>query len=119
VAYDARTWPGRPKATTIAGDSVFSRIQDAIAGAKTVKLSGAEDRETAALERTMAGAYASYAHRGRIETRYRFAQAFLTNLGHTLVLGYGGWKVVSHQLTPAMSSCSWPTSIPCSSRWTH
>jgi ATP-binding cassette subfamily B protein len=81
-------------------DDVFSRIQDTIAGVKTVKLSGAEEREAARLGRAMSQAYATFQERAHIENRHRFAQAFLTHLGHALVLAYGGWKVVSHQLTP-------------------
>jgi ABC-type multidrug transport system fused ATPase/permease subunit len=81
-------------------EEVSARIQDAVAAVKTVKLSGAEEREVARLRGASNVAYASYLERNKIANRYLFWQAFLSQLGKALVLGYGGWKVLQRQLTP-------------------
>src|SRR6202007_2505838 len=74
--------------------------QDALAAVKTVKLSGAEPRETGRLKSEVNHAYDEYLNRDRVGSRYRMVQRILTQLGQALVLGYGGWLVLAHQLTP-------------------
>jgi ATP-binding cassette subfamily B protein len=81
-------------------EGVSSRIQDALGAIKTVKLSGAEARETERLRSESNRAYAIYVERQRLANRYAFWQAGLSNLSRALVLGYGGWLVLEHQLTP-------------------
>lgn len=81
-------------------DQVSVRIQDPLAGVKTVKLSAAETRESDRLEEALRSAYANHVARNSRENRYLFAQTVITNLSRTLVLAYGGWKVMEHQLTP-------------------
>jgi ABC-type multidrug transport system fused ATPase/permease subunit len=81
-------------------ESVSSRIQDALGAIKTVKLSGAEAREASRLRSESNNAYATYVERQRLANRYSFWQGSLSNLSRALVLGYGGWLVLKHQLTP-------------------
>ena len=81
-------------------EAVSSRLQDAVAGVKTVKLSGAEQREAERLKATLGAAYAAYLDRNRTENRFVLAQTIVVQLGNALVLGYGGWQVYSRQLTP-------------------
>ena len=81
-------------------EAVSTRIQDALSGVKTVKLSGAEEREARRLRQALGAAYAGYLRRNRTENRYLLAQGVVVSLGNALVLGYGGWKVLAHQLTP-------------------
>ena len=81
-------------------DQVSVRIQDSIAGIKTVKLSGAEGREVGRLRLALQTAYVQYVARNSTENRYLSVQGLLINLGRALVLGYGGWRVLEHQLTP-------------------
>lgn len=81
-------------------EGVSSRIQDALGAIKTVKLSGAETREAERLRMESDRAYAIYVERQRLANRYAFWQSGLSNLSRALVLGYGGWLVLEHQLTP-------------------
>ena len=81
-------------------EDVSARIQDALASVKTVKLSGAEPRETSRLKAEAEQAYNDYIDRTRVGNRYRMVQRTLTQFGQALVLGYGGWLVLAHQLTP-------------------
>jgi len=81
-------------------ETVSSRLQDALSGVKTVKLSGAEEREARRLRMSLGAAYKAYLDRNRVENRFLLAQTIVVQLGNALVLGYGGWKVLSHQLTP-------------------
>jgi ABC-type multidrug transport system fused ATPase/permease subunit len=81
-------------------ENVSARIQDALASVKTVKLSGAEPRETRRLKSEVDDAYREYLNRDRVGVRYRMAQKTLTQLGRALVLGYGGWLVLARRLTP-------------------
>jgi len=81
-------------------EDVSARIQDALAAVKTVKLSGSEPRETSRLKSTAEHAYDDYLERTKVGNRYRIVQRTLTQFGQALVLGYGGWLVLAHQLTP-------------------
>src|SRR5439155_1925810 len=67
---------------------------------KTVKLSGAEAREEERLRRESLSAYDVYLDRIRTAQRYYVSQSALSNLSKSLVLGYGGWLVLRHRLTP-------------------
>ena len=81
-------------------EKVSARIQDALSGIKTLKLSGAEEREVERLKATSDKAYSTYLARVSIENRYLFWQSLLVNIGQALILGIGGWKVWAHRLTP-------------------
>lgn len=79
---------------------VTARMQDAVAGIKTVKLSGAEQREVDALRAAADTAYTSYMKRSYLVNKYLFWETALTYLVNALVLGYGGYLALQHQLTP-------------------
>jgi ABC-type multidrug transport system fused ATPase/permease subunit len=81
-------------------EGISTRIQDALSGIKTVKLSGAEDREVKNLELASAEAYADYIHRARLANKYEFWETALTHLSTALVLGYGGYLTLESKLTP-------------------
>jgi ATP-binding cassette, subfamily B, bacterial len=81
-------------------EGVSTKIQDALSGIKTVKLSGAEDRELKNLEAASADAYADYIHRSRLANKYEFWETVLTHLSTALVLGYGGYLTLESKLTP-------------------
>jgi ATP-binding cassette, subfamily B, bacterial len=81
-------------------EDISSQIADAIGAVRTVKLSGAEGREEQKLQEKSIGAYEVYLRRIRTSQRYYLSQTALSNLSKTLVLGYGGWLVLRHMLTP-------------------
>ncbi|MDP9041546.1 MAG: ABC transporter ATP-binding protein/permease, partial [Bacteroidota bacterium] len=81
-------------------EGVSARIQDALSGIKTVKLSGAEDSELEKLQSASAEAYADYIHRARLANKYEFWETALTHLSTALVLGYGGYLALELKLTP-------------------
>lgn len=79
---------------------VTARMQDAVAGIKTVKLSGAEAREVGMLHRSADKAYANYIRRSLLVNKYSFWETALTYLVSALVLAYGGYLTLEHRLTP-------------------
>ena len=81
-------------------EEVAARMQDALAGVKTVKLSGAEQREVARFTQISDAAYRDYVNRSRLANQYVFWENILTRLSTALVLGYGGYLTLKHQLTP-------------------
>jgi ABC-type multidrug transport system fused ATPase/permease subunit len=81
-------------------ENISAHIADAIGAVKTVKLSGAEAREEARLRRDSTRAYNVYLDRIRVAQRYSLSLVALNNLSKSLVLGYGGWLVLRHRLTP-------------------
>lgn len=81
-------------------EDVSAHIQDALNGIKTVKLSGAEQREADNLKRVSDGAYQDYIARNRRSNKYVFFEGMLTHLSSALVLGYGGYLTLQHRLTP-------------------
>ena len=81
-------------------ENISSRILDALSSIKTVKLSGAEPREQERLKNESEHAYVTYLERVRAAQRYYFSQSVLSNLSKSMVLGYGGWLVLRHALTP-------------------
>jgi ABC-type multidrug transport system fused ATPase/permease subunit len=81
-------------------ENISAHIADAIGAVKTVKLSGAEAREEAKLRAESTEAYDVYVNRLGTAYRYYISQSVLSNLSKSLVLGYGGWLVLRHQLTP-------------------
>jgi len=81
-------------------EDISAHIADAIGAVKTVKLSGAEAREEEKLRRKSLAAYEVYLRRIRTSQRYYLSQIAISNLSKSLVLGYGGWLVLRHMLTP-------------------
>lgn len=81
-------------------ENISARITGAIANVKTVKLSGAEAREEQRLGDESTHAYGVYTERIRTAHGYYIWQSVLSNLSKSMVLGYGGWLVLQHQLTP-------------------
>jgi len=81
-------------------EEVSSRIQDGLTGIKTVKLSGAEDRESAGLRAVADKAYQDYIQRTRLSNKYVFWETMLSHLSTALVLGYGGYLTLENRLTP-------------------
>ena len=81
-------------------EEVAARMQDALAGIKTVKLSGAEQREVARFSQISDAAYRDYVDRSKLANQYVFWENMLTRLSTALVLGYGGYLTLKHQLTP-------------------
>jgi ABC-type multidrug transport system fused ATPase/permease subunit len=81
-------------------EDVSGRIQDSLSAIKTVKLSGAEDREIDRFRTTSIAAYEAYIQRTRLENKFIFWEHAITQLGNALVLGLGGWFALKHELTP-------------------
>lgn len=81
-------------------EEVSARMQDALGGIKTVKLSGAEEREVERLNQQATAAYADYMRRSFLGNRFSFWQVLLTHLATAIVLSYGGYLALHHQLTP-------------------
>ncbi len=81
-------------------EEVSSRMQDALSGIKTVKLSGAEDREVQQLQQIADEAYKDYVDRSRLSNKYVFWETLLTHFSTALVLGYGGYLTLQNRLTP-------------------
>ena len=81
-------------------EEVSTRIQDALGGIKTVKLSGAELREVERLQEIADQAYKDYIDRSKLANKYAFWEGVLTNVATALVLGYGGYLALENRLTP-------------------
>ena len=81
-------------------ENISARILDALSSIKTVKLSGAEPREQERLKSESEYAYHTYMQRIGDAQRYYLGQSVLSNLSKSMVLGYGGWLVLRHKLTP-------------------
>lgn len=81
-------------------EEVSTRMQDALGGIKTVKLSGAEEREVKHLDHQATRAYADYNTRAILANKYAFWELFLTHISTALVLAYGGYLALKHKLTP-------------------
>ena len=81
-------------------EDVSARIQDGLSGIKTVKLSGAEDREVERLKNVSDEAYRDYIQRSRLSNKYVFWETMLSHLSTALVFGYGGYLTLENKLTP-------------------
>jgi ATP-binding cassette subfamily B protein len=81
-------------------ENISAHIADSISAVKTVKLSGAESREEQRLKTESHHAYAVYLNRIRTAQRFYISQSVLSNLSKSMVLGYGGFLVLRHRLTP-------------------
>lgn len=81
-------------------EEVSARIQDGLTGIKTVKLSGAEEREVQRLQASSNEAYRDYIKRARLSNKYVFWETMLSHLSTALVFGYGGYLTLENKLTP-------------------
>ena len=81
-------------------DEVSSRIQQAVAGIKTVQSHGTAEYEAWELEQSANLAYETYLRRNRMQNRYSYLQDLLMSLSKAAVLAIGGLKALQHQLTP-------------------
>lgn len=81
-------------------EEVSTRMQDALGGIKTVKLSGAENREVEQFKNISTKAYQEYINRNKLANKYVFWESALTKVASALVLGYGGYLTLENQLTP-------------------
>ncbi len=81
-------------------ENISARIQDALAGIKTVKLAGAEEREVEKLRQQTVEAYGNYVNRTVLADKYIFLQSLLTRVSTAAVLAYGGYLALQRQLTP-------------------
>src|SRR5579862_4400609 len=81
-------------------ENISAHIADSISAVKTVKLSGAESREEHRLKNESRHAYDTYLDRLATAQRFYISQSALSNLSKSMVLGYGGFLVLKHRLTP-------------------
>ena len=81
-------------------EDVSARINTALEGIKTVKLSGAEKREVAEYRRISSGAYDNYVERSKLSNKFAFWEGVLSHLATAMVLGCGGYLALVHKLTP-------------------
>ena len=81
-------------------ENLSAHIADSISAVKTVKLSGAEAREEERLRNDSRHAYDVYLKRIATAQRFYISQIVLSNLSKSMVLGYGGFLVLAHSLTP-------------------
>lgn len=81
-------------------EDVSARIQDGLTGIKTVKISGAEEREVRRLQAVANEAYSDYIKRARLSNKYVFWETMLSHLSTALVFGYGGYLTLQNKLTP-------------------
>jgi len=61
---------------------------------------GHEEREVARFSQISDAAYRDYVDRSKLANQYVFWENMLTRLSTALVLGYGGYLTLKHQLTP-------------------
>ncbi|MBB5033092.1 ABC transporter ATP-binding protein [Prosthecobacter vanneervenii] len=81
-------------------EDVSARINTALEGIKTVKLSGAETREVQEYRRISSGAYDNYVERSKLANKFAFWEGVLSHLATAMVLGCGGYLALVHKLTP-------------------
>jgi ABC-type multidrug transport system fused ATPase/permease subunit len=81
-------------------EDVSGTIQDCVSAIKTVKLSGAEEREIEKFRTASAAAYQAYVDRNKLGNKFVFWEHVITQVGNTMVLGLGGWFALKRQLTP-------------------
>lgn len=81
-------------------ENLSARISDALSAIKTVKLSGAEAREEQRFSTEARHVYDVYIDRIKVSQFYYMSQNILSYLSKSLVLGYGGYLVLKHRLTP-------------------
>jgi ABC-type multidrug transport system fused ATPase/permease subunit len=81
-------------------DEVSSRIQQTVAGIKTVQTHGTAEYEERELAKAAGSAYETYLRRNRVQNGYTYVQDLLMSGSKAAVLALGGLKALQHQLTP-------------------
>ncbi len=81
-------------------DEVSSRIQQSVAGIKTVITHGAAAWEERQLDEASERAFETYVQRARMLNRYAFVQEGIATVSKAAALLLGGIKALQHQLTP-------------------
>jgi ABC-type multidrug transport system fused ATPase/permease subunit len=81
-------------------DDVSGRIQEALAGIKTVLASGTADHEYTRLQASNDRALRAYIVRNQLQNRYSFLQELIVAVAKAGALVLGGIKALQHQLTP-------------------
>jgi len=81
-------------------EDVSACIPSALAGIKTVKLSGAESREVQEYRRVSSRAYKDYVRRAKLSNKFTFWEGMISHLATAMVLGCGGYMALIHKLTP-------------------
>ncbi|MEI9997044.1 MAG: ABC transporter ATP-binding protein [Rhizomicrobium sp.] len=81
-------------------ETVGAAIQEPLGAIKTVKLAGAEAQHVRAFDGVAGAAFRDHLERVQVQNRYLLWQVACVHVGQALVLAYGGWKVLTHQLTP-------------------
>ena len=82
--------------------ALSGRIVEVFSGIKTVKQSGAQDREAARLARESDKAYDLALSRDRAQNRFTACEELFVQLSRVLVLCIGGWMVFHSKLTPGV-----------------
>lgn len=81
-------------------EDVSGRIPTAIEGIKTVKLSGAEEREVESYAQVSRPAYQNYVDRSILANKFAFWEGIISHLATAMVLTCGGYMALVHKLTP-------------------
>ena len=81
-------------------DDVSGRIQQTVAGIKTVMAHGAAGWEERQLGAVSNRAFETYVQRARMLNRYSFVQESIVTFSKAAALLLGGIKALEHQLTP-------------------
>jgi len=81
-------------------DGVSGRIQQAVAGIKTIRTHGTADYEVEQLDAASRDAYETYLARVCVQNRYTYVQEALIAVSKAGVVALGGVKALNHQLTP-------------------
>ncbi len=81
-------------------DDVSSRIQQSVAGIKTIQSHGTVSHEERQLDGASRNAYSAYLSRNRLQNRYSYIQETVVALSKAGIVALGGVKALRHQLTP-------------------
>lgn len=81
-------------------EDAYAAIPSSLEGVKTVKLSGAEEREVAAYREVSGRAYQLFIDRARLSNKFTFWEGIISHVATALVLGCGGYLALVHKLTP-------------------
>jgi len=83
-----------------AWEDVSARIQEGVAGIKTVRAFGAAEQEAARLGTMLTDAYEVYLRRSRLQNKYAMWQSAVVVSSQAGVLAMGGYQALQHELTP-------------------
>jgi len=83
-----------------AWEDISARIQEGIAGIKTVRAFGATEHEAQRLGTMLTDAYEVWVRRQRLQKRYALWQSAVVVTSQAGVLALGGYQALRHELTP-------------------